>query len=169
MSLNATIRKEVYSYNMSYTEREWIVWLDEIKLKKHNIFDLKRILTWKHWREYQTKDAVKFFRFSNKFINLMCAISNYGITDSRLFRLLVLMYKRGFKNFDLVIDESYDEYDYYDVYMNKYTLNTFEDWGYWSDRCYNTRSKIIVDLIKRDKPEVYQKFKEWTKLKYRVR
>jgi len=169
MVLNASIRKEVYSYYMSYTEREWTIWFDEQKLKRHNKFDLKRILTWKHNREYLTKESVKFFRFSDKFINLMYAISNYGITDSRLFRLLVLMYKRGFKDFDLVIDENYDEYDYYDAFMNKYTLNTFEDWSYWSDRCYNTRSKIIVDLIKRDKPKVYQKFKEWTKLKYRVR
>ena len=168
MALNAHLRREAYWLNMSFTEKEWIIWYDEKILKKHNKFVLKRCLDYKHPKMHMENSSTKFFAFSEKVINLMGNIGDNGLTDNRLFRLLVLFHKRGFKDFIFEENDVYEK-DYYTAYMDKYTIDTFEDWWYWSDRCNFLRTKVLVDMIKRDKPEVYKKFKEWKKIKYRVR
>lgn len=160
-ALNSVVSRTVNTFDSSYTNSESLVWFNEHDFYHGSDFKLvfKKITyggrKYIHKIETIEKTTVKFFAFSDKIISLMGNLSE-NLCDNDLIKLLLLFHKRGFRDF-----ETTDEY--YNSYLDKYNIETLDTFFYWSDRCNFMRCKIIHDLIKRDKYNIWLKFEKLIK------
>lgn len=155
-ALNGEVALTFDTVNMSGTKRTWFVWYNDysdintpLKIElRQELFRGRKYIT-KRKTVKTSKESKRWFMFSDKVINLMCALSDTPIGTELHKRqtenLIKLFYKRGYKDIDLNSDEYKDVYNYEEYLTGAEPI----PYSYWCDRCNSIRCAVIIENYKK--------------------
>lgn len=146
-TINGSVDLQENSFGGFGTTKMWAVWYNQ---EAHNQGAkikavLRRIAMRDKWQRKSRKISKinkKYRAFSDKVISLMERIEdeNGNIQPHDAKRLVMLFYKRGYKDFE----PSEEEWRYINGHMSDGI-----DFYHWSDRCDWLRTKTVIEYFKR--------------------
>lgn len=154
-ALNGEVALLYDTGNSSGTQRTWFVWYNDYAERneplkivlKQELFRGRKYITRRKTIKIE-KSEKRWLMYSDKILNLMCALSDTPVGTELHKRqtenLIKLFYKRGYKDIDLNSDEYKDVYNYED-YLNG---NEPIPYSYWCDRCNYIRCAVIIHNYK---------------------